>query len=168
MDQASQFSFPLLKETEAALAQALVTGQEDKQQLQTLLDGATNVSIIATDLDGVITVFNTGAENMLRYRAEEMVGKKTVAVFHLESEMIARGVQLTERLGRPINGFAVFAGQLKAAHHEGREWTYVRKDGCRLTVTLVVTALREPGGRVTGFLGIAMDISARKQAEAAS
>jgi PAS domain S-box-containing protein len=172
MPQIVQISTPaqmqLVKAAEAALAQALVTVREGKEQLQTLLDSATTVSVIATDLDGVITVFNTGAENMLQYRAEEVVGKQTLTVFHLESEMIARGVQLTEELGRPINGFAVLTEQPNAAQHEECEWTYVRKDGSHLSVTLVTTALREPGGRVIGFLGVALDISARKQAEAAA
>ena len=158
----------LVKESEAALARALVSVREGKQQLQTLLAGATNVSIIATDLDGVITAFNTGAENMLQYRAEEVVGKLTLPVFHLESEMIARGVQLTEELGRPISGFAVFVEQLKTADHEEHEWTYIRKDGRHLTVTLVITPLRDSDEAVTGFLGVALDISARKHAEAAA
>jgi PAS domain-containing protein len=172
MPQIVQISTPaqmqLVKEAEAALAQALVSVREGKERLQTLLDGATNVSIIATDLDGMVTVFNTGAENMFLYRAEEVVGKQTLAVFHLESEMIARGMQLTEELGKPVHGFAIFAEQLKTAGHEEREWTYVRKDGSHLTVTLVVTPLRDLGGAITGFLGVAMDVSARKKAEAAA
>jgi transposase len=65
---------------------------------------------------------------------------------HLESKVIARGLQLTEEFGRPVNGLDVFTEQIKTARHEEREWTYVRKDGSHLTVTLVVTALKDSGG----------------------
>src|SRR6185503_4416460 len=43
-------------------------------QRKAVLEAATRVSIIATDPQGVITVFNTGAERMLGYDAEEMIG----------------------------------------------------------------------------------------------
>jgi hypothetical protein len=49
--------------------------------------------------------------------------------------------------------------------HDGREWTYVRKDGKRSTVILVVTASYDTSGTIVGFLGIAMDVTARKKAE---
>jgi PAS domain-containing protein len=58
-----------------------------KGRLQAVLDAATQVSIIATDTEGLITVFNSGAERMLGYRAEEMVGRETPALLHLESEV---------------------------------------------------------------------------------
>ena len=44
----------------------------------------------------------------------------------------------------------------------------MRKDGGHLTVNLVVSVLHDAGGSISGFLGVAMDVSARKKAEAAS
>jgi two-component system sensor histidine kinase/response regulator len=64
-----------------------------------------------------------------------------------------------------VEGFNVFIEKARSAEHEEREWTYVRKDGARLTVNLVVTALRDSSGEIIGFLGVAMDITARKKAE---
>ena len=136
-------------------------------QLQTVLDGATKVAIIAANTAGVITLFSAGAENLLGYTSQELVGRQTPALFHLESEIVARGLELTEDLGKPVGGLKVFVEKAKNGHEE-HEWTYIRKDGRRLTVNLVVTALRDPTGTITGFLGVAMDMSARKQAEAAS
>lgn len=72
--------------------------------LKGVLDASTEVAIIAGDPNLAITVFNSGAEKMLGFTAEEIVGKKTPAVFHLESEVEAYGKQLTEELGRPIRG----------------------------------------------------------------
>ena len=136
-----------------------------KGKLQAVMDAATQVSIIATDTVGLITVFNSGAAQMLGYTAEEMVGKQTTARLHLEAEIVARGLELTEQLGRSIEGFEVFVDFARRGNPEEREWTYVRKDGGRLTVTLVVTALRDSEGQLTGFLGVSKDVTTRKQAE---
>ncbi len=56
---------------------------------------------------------------------------------------------------------------LATGDFERREWTYVRKDGKHLTVSLVVTAVTDQSGQLAGFLGIAEDITLRKQAEEA-
>ncbi len=139
---------------------------QTRARLQAVLDAATQVSIIATDVNGVIDVFNAGAELMLGYTAEEMVGRQTPQIIHLESEVVARGQELTKELGRPIEGFRVFVENASRGQTEEREWTYVRKDGSRLPVNLLVTARRDRDGHVIGFLGIATDISARKRAAA--
>jgi PAS domain S-box-containing protein len=153
---------------EARVAQHTAELLLEREKLQRVLDAATNVSIIATTVDGIITVFNAGAEHMLGYRAQETIGKQTPALIHLESEVIARGVELTAETGREVGGFDVFVEAARHGRHEEREWTYVRKDGSHITVNLVVTALRDAGGVIAGFLGVAMDTSARKQAETAS
>ena len=48
---------------------------------------------------------------------------------------------------------------------ESREWTYVHKDGHAITVTLDVTATLGEAGEITGYLGIATDVTERKRAE---
>jgi PAS domain S-box-containing protein len=135
------------------------------RRLQAVLDAATEVSVISTDPDGLITVFNTGAERMLGYSAAEMVGKQTPALIHVSEEVAAHGVALAARFGQPVSGFGVFVAKARQGGHDEREWTYIRKDGSRLTVSLVVTALRNEQGTITGFLGIAVDITKRKCAE---
>ena len=139
-----------------------------RAQLQTVLDGATKVSIVATDTEGIITVFNSGAENMLGYTSQEIVGKQTPVLFHVEAELLARGLELTQEMGKTVFGFDVFAARPRQGMHEQREWTYVRKDGQRLTVNLVATVLRDGAGAIVGFLGVAMDITELKKAEAAA
>jgi PAS domain S-box-containing protein len=134
-------------------------------RLQAVLNAATKTSIISCDLQGLITVFNSGAERMLGYTAEEMVGKKTPAIFHLESEMIQREQELTAELGRPVQGFDVFGIKVRNGQPEEREWTYVRKDGSQLLVQLTVSAARDANGELISTVGVSMDITARKQAE---
>ncbi|PKP46889.1 MAG: hypothetical protein CVT94_13225 [Bacteroidetes bacterium HGW-Bacteroidetes-11] len=135
------------------------------KSLSDILKAAIHTSIIATDPDGIITVFSKGAERMLGYTEKELVGKKSPAVFHLESEVIERGIELTKELGRTIEGFDVFVAKARIQEHEERTWTYIRKNGTYLTVNLIVTAIRNNSNEIIGFLGIAGDITERKQAE---
>lgn len=132
--------------------------------LETVLNAATEFSIIATDKEGLITLFNTGAEKLLGYRSEEMVNRQTPEIFHSASEVAERGAELSERFGRKIEGFEVFSAAAKEYGHEGREWTYVRKDGSHVPVVLVVTPRTDFQGEVVGYIGIARDISLRKKA----
>lgn len=141
--------------------------EEERNQvnalLSTVLDAASEVSFIAADSDGVITIFNSGAEAMLGYRAEEMIGKQTPAIIHREDEVIHRGLELTEQFGEDIAGFEVFVYLARRNGFDKRKWTYVRKDGSELSVSLVVTAMRDETGEVVGYLGVAIDISAEEQ-----
>jgi len=132
------------------------------RQRKAILDAATEVSIIATDVNGTIKLFNRGAEKMLGYTAEELVDRESPAPLHVAEEIAAYGVYLTRALGYPIAGFEVFAAIPRLHGAERREWTYVRKDGTTLPVSLVVTAVRDDRGVVSGYLGIAIDITAQK------
>lgn len=133
--------------------------------LTNVLHSASQVSIIATDLTGIITVFNTGAEQLLGYTAEEVVGIHPPGIFHLAEEMATRGEALSRAYGETIKGFRVFVHKASLGEAEVREWTYVRKDGTRFSVTLLVTGMHNADGRLSGYLGIAIDISQRKQVE---
>ncbi|OYY94036.1 MAG: hypothetical protein B7Y41_08875 [Hydrogenophilales bacterium 28-61-23] len=135
--------------------------------LNNILDAASEVSIIATDPQGLITTFNRGAERLLGYTAEEMVGQQTPAIIHLPAEVVARGNALSAQFGRPIEGFRVFVEMPERHGSEKREWTYVHKDGQPIPVSLVVTTMRADTGEIIGYLGIAEDITERKRAEIA-
>jgi PAS domain S-box-containing protein len=152
---------------ETVLAQRTAELIRERDQLQTLLNGATNVSIIALDAKGLITAFNSGAERILGYTAEEMVGKQTPFIFHLEPEVIARGLELAAESGKPVAGVDVFSEKVRNGPPEERDWTYVRKDGSHVTVNLVITGLRDASGGAVGFLYAAMDVTARRSAESA-
>jgi len=134
--------------------------------LENILDAASNFSFIATDVDGLITIFNEGAERLLGYRAEEMVGVRSPAVIHLEAEVLARGQELSREYDEPVEGFEVFVRKARCEGHERRQWTYVRKDGSLFQVLLTVTAVRNEEGDVTGYLGIAEDITQQLEIEA--
>ncbi len=155
----------LLRRTDRAMERQQVELREGEARLQNVLDSASQISIIATDRDGLITLFNAGAERMLSYTADEMVGRKTPATIHLESEVVAHGKELSEEYGRPVEGFEVFTLKANEDGYEEREWTYVRKDGTELQVNLGVTSIHGETGEITGLLGVGLDISERKRAE---
>lgn len=134
-------------------------------QTQAVLDSATTVAIIATDIDGNINIFNSGAEKMLGYAASDIVGKSSPALFHIQSEVEQRGRELSRRFGRTIKGFDVFVELARHGELDEREWTYVKRDGSHITVNLVVTAQRDFDGTLVGFQGIATDITVRKEQE---
>ena len=123
------------------------------------------VSIISTDTEGLITHFSRGAENLLGYHAEEMVGKQTPAIIHDLTEVIERGIELSEELGKEIEGFRVFVELADRLGFESREWTYIRKNGERFPVQLVVSALKDEFGNTYGYIGIATDITEQKDIE---
>ena len=141
---------------------------EERKRLNVLLGNvlrsASEVSIIATDQDGLITIFNSGAQSMLGYQEDEMVGRCTPAVIHLPDEVNARGEELSRQYGQAIEGFRVFVHVPEFVAPETREWTYVCKDGSWRRVMLSVTAMRDEQGVLTGYLGIATDITEQQQA----
>ena len=126
------------------------------------------LAIIATGLNGIIHTFNEAAERLLGFSAEEMIGRLTPSVFHDPDEVAARAAELSRELGEPITpGFDVIV--TKALHNlpDEQEWTYIRKDGARVPVSVSVTVVRDTAGTPIGFMGIATDIAARKQTAAA-
>jgi len=152
------------KQAEAALRQSQADLMQARDRLQALLDAAIEVAIIATDLQGRMMLFNRGAERMLDYREEDMLGKSP-ALLHLPAEVEARGLALSAELGRPIQGFETFVALAQRDGIETREWTYLRRDGQALAVSLSVTHVRDRHGTPLGYLGVARDISAQRQAE---
>lgn len=127
--------------------------------LTNVLDAASEMSIIATDVQGNITIFNRGAERLLGYSAEEMIGQSTPAPLHLLEEVMIRSAELSAEYGKDIQGFDVFIYKARAEGSETRNWTYVRKDGSQFQVSLSVTAMRDSVGEIIGYLGIGVDIS---------
>lgn len=134
-------------------------------RLQAVLNAATEYGIIATDLDGVVTLFNPGAERVLGYTSEEVVGRQTPLLWHLDAEISARGKELSRIYARPISGFAVFTEFARQGKALAAEWTMVRKNGARLNARLVVTAVQDEKEEIIGYLGIVEDITERKQSE---
>jgi PAS domain S-box-containing protein len=133
---------------------------------QTAILGSANLSIIATDPAGTIVSFNCAAQRMLGYSSDEVIGRQTPTLIHDSIEVEERAAWLSASLGYPVApGFDVFVAKARKGEADEQEWTYIRKDGSRFPVLLSVTIIRGIDGDIIGFLGIASDISDRKQKE---
>ncbi|MEC5161448.1 CHASE domain-containing protein [Janthinobacterium sp. CG_S6] len=154
-----EYAVALARDMTAALKQS-------ERKFESLVDAASEFSIVASDPAGTIRVFSSGAERMLGYRADEMVGRHSTVLLHLAAEVAARGAELSAQLGRDVQGAAVLVELPRLGQAESREWTYVRKDGSLLPVSLVVTPILDADGAISGFLGVAKDITGPKQLRA--
>jgi PAS domain S-box-containing protein len=136
-------------------------------RIREVLAAATEVAIIATDLEGNITLFNPGAERMFGYAAADMIGRESVVKLHDPAELTTFAAEQSTRYGRDIRGAAALVEVASRGQPSAREWTFVRKDGTRLRGHLVVSPVRDECGQTNGFLGIISDITERQKAESA-
>ena len=135
--------------------------------LQNAILNSANFSSIATDEQGVIQLFNVGAERMLGYAAADVLNKITPADISDPQELIARADTLSAELGTPIApGFDALVFKASRGIEDIYELTYIRKDGSRFPAIVSVTALRNDHGGIIGYLLIGTDNTARKRVEA--
>lgn len=140
---------------ERLIAQEL---QHSRDLLVSVLNAATEQAIIATDLAGVVTVFNTGAERMLGYPAAEMIGRTT--------DVIHDPVEIRARSGGAGSGLSAFLSRAVQMYPRARQCTYITKTGDRRQVLLTVTRLFGADGAPSGYMKIATDVTEKLLAEA--
>ena len=134
--------------------------------LQTAIFNSANFSSIATDANGVIQIFNVGAERMLGYAAADVVNKITPADISVPQEVIARATALSLEFSTPIApGFEALVFKASRGIEDIYELTYCRKDGSRVPAVVSITALRDAQDAIIGYLLIGTDNTARKQVE---
>ncbi len=130
-------------------------------RLRAILDSAAQVAIIVMDLGGRITLYNAGAEQILGYKADEVVGRLTPAAFLGAEGIAAHARELSRRLGRELTPEGSF---LETARAGGEyEWTCRRKDG-GIRVMSVSMAGLEHDGRLAGVLAIGRDVTEQRRA----
>ncbi|WP_454856055.1 histidine kinase dimerization/phospho-acceptor domain-containing protein [Promicromonospora soli] len=113
-----------------------------------LVDAATGHAIVATDADGVVVVFSRGAEILLGYPCDEVLGSHVARLFD-EAEL----------------GSVLAAGDLDTDAPARREWTLRGRDGVPVPAEVVVTRRPGVGGVPAGHLFVATDLTERRQAE---
>ncbi len=125
---------------------------------QTVLNSAPATAIIGTDAAGTITLFNRGATNLLGYQSEEVVGSLNWVDLHDPREVASRAAELGLTPGP-----AVLVHALEDAERtETRDWTWVTRDGRRMVVDLTTSAIVNEAGAITGYLGVAEDVTERR------
>jgi PAS domain S-box-containing protein len=116
-----------------------------------LVESVRDYAIFVLDPEGHVLTWNLGAQNLKGYNKEEIVGQH-FSKFYLpeaiESGWPERELELADKEGR-------FAD-------EG--WR-VKKDGTPFWASVIITALRSPDGRLTGFAKVTQDLTLRRQTE---
>jgi PAS domain S-box-containing protein len=107
-------------------------------------------AILSKDLDGIITSWNTAAERMYGYSAQEIVGQRVTLLFPPDRSDEFRQIMERIRQGERVDHY---------------ETTRVRKDGSLLSVSVTVSPIKESSGSISGASAIARDISKRKELE---
>ncbi len=124
------------------------------------------LSLITTSIDGTVTGFNREAENLLGYKADEMIDKVNLVVFHKQEEIIETAGRLSKESGEMVfPDFNIFRIICEKASGKPLEWTYIRKNGSEVPVLLSLSNLKDSEGTITGYLGVAFDNSIRKSTE---
>jgi PAS domain S-box-containing protein len=127
--------------------------RESQERFRILVDGVKDYAIYMLDPTGRVVSWNAGAERIQGYRAEEIVGQHCSCLY-AEEEV---------RAGHPKSDLRVAAS---AGRQEIECWK-ARKDGRRFWANIVITALRDPSGKLTGFSKVTRDITERVCAQRA-
>jgi PAS domain S-box-containing protein len=108
-------------------------------------------AIISKNLDGIITSWNKGAERIFGYMEEEIIGKSVKVLiprkYHAEEDTILERIRRGQRI-------------------EHYETIRQRKHGSLINVSLTVSPVADPQGKIVGASKIARDITERKRTEA--
>ncbi len=130
-----------------------------------ILDSA-DYAIISTDLNGIIETFSAGAERMLGYSKEEVVGQVTPEIFYDPQEFNYKITKASIKHGKDIGlGFGAKISMVLQGLLISEEWTNIHKDGSRFPVEISMTVLTDDSDRPIGILSVRKDISDRKRAE---
>lgn len=135
---------------------------------ETILN-STELSVISAQKDGLINSLNKAAERILGYGAEELIGKHYLTFCHVPEELAQRAEELSKETSTRVEAGveSIIAKVKHSKNTERREWTYVRKDGSTLSVSVSVTSIWDERGELSGFLAIATDITDQKRSEQA-
>ena len=147
------------------LQQARQDAAEMRQRLQAVVDASDEVAVIATGNDGIITLFNTGAQRLLGYSAAEVVGVRRLDAFHDPDELAAWLQPLAAADGQLPDVFEALSARAEGQTYS-RQWTLLRKDGQRRQVRLSISRMDGTEGERIGYVGMAIDITEILQARA--
>ena len=124
---------------------------QSEQQFRLLIEGVQDYAIYLLDPDGLVATWNTGAQRIKRYRAEEIIGQH-FSRFYTPDDIQA---------GRPNRALEIASTQ---GRYEEENWR-VRKDGSVFWASVLITALRDRAGKLYGFAKVVRDRTERREAE---
>ncbi|GAA1442829.1 sensor histidine kinase [Leifsonia poae] len=134
--------------------------------IQSIWNAVTEQSVIGTDLDGLIDVWNPGAEKMLGLTSEQVLdGTHHMVDFHLISELEERLRDMDARLTTVSSAedFSALVDAVRSGYADVRDWTYVRPDGKHVPVQVAATPRLDENGHRVGFIFVATDMTKARE-----
>ncbi|PCI36720.1 MAG: hypothetical protein COB53_08625 [Elusimicrobia bacterium] len=133
-------------------------------RLKAILDSPGEVIMAWIGSDGLFRAWSGGAERLLGYSAEEMIGKQTPAICHDLAELGRRAEEISKKLGRRIvPGFEMFYEMCRLPDFKSLDWNLKNKNGKFLSVQLFLNSFEV--GDEKGVMGVGLDVSRRKEFE---
>ncbi|NOU93659.1 response regulator [Paenibacillus sp. LMG 31456] len=127
--------------------------------------GTNQLAMIVLDKEFRIVSLNHTAENMLGYRARDVVQLETPLLWHDPVQLRERASAYSVDLGIPVEpDCSVLAVKPMRKMEMDQDWTYIRSNGSRLAVSLNVSLMTHPDGSLKGFVMLARDMSSFLQA----
>jgi PAS domain S-box-containing protein len=130
------------------------------QTMTSVIDAVTEQSIIGTDRDGIIRVWNPGAEKMLGLPRPEVVRKRSILEFHLPEELEAAAEE-----GGSATGLAALVHAAQEHGSDVRDWTYVDADAQQRTVSVAITPRTDDQGAHAGWNFVGTDMTEARATE---
>jgi PAS domain S-box-containing protein len=133
--------------------EAKIAMRRTEERFRLLIDAVQDYAIFMLDVEGYVSSWNTGAARIKGYGVSEIIGKH-FSIFYPEEEV---------RAGKP-------ARELEVAASEGRfedEGWRLRKDGSRFWANVIISAIRDEGGRLIGFGKVTRDFTEKINASQA-
>ena len=131
-----------------------------------ILDSA-GAMLIVTNNEGMIRFFNPEATHLTGYAPDEVINIKSLLDLHDPADIEKKRKEYLAECGQNNKkDFDLLTIKARENILEDDECRFRRKDGSIFPVSLTVTAIRDNKNQITGFIGVAVDISKRKKAEA--
>ncbi|MCZ2857714.1 sensor histidine kinase [Blastococcus sp. VKM Ac-2987] len=130
------------------------------QTMTSVIDAVTEQSIIGTDRDGSIRVWNPGAEKMLGLLRPDVVRTRTILDFHLAEELTAAAAD--SGCG---TGLETLVHVAREQGSDVRDWTYVAADGSHRTVSVAITPRSDDRGVHAGWNFVGTDMTEARATE---
>jgi PAS domain S-box-containing protein len=124
------------------------------QTMTSVIDAVTEQSIIGTDRDGVIRVWNPGAEKMLGLPRADVVRRRSIVEFHVSDEL-----QVAAEDAGTATGLAALVHAANEHGSDVRDWTYVAADGEHRTVSVAITPRTDDLGAHAGWNFVGTDMT---------
>jgi PAS domain S-box-containing protein len=125
--------------------------QQSAEQFRLLVEGVQDYAIYMLSSQGVVITWNSGAQRIKGYEAQEIIGKHFSCFYRLEDI----------KAGKPNASLEAAAAKGKYEEENLR----VRKDGSAFWANVLITALYDTGGRLYGFAKVVRDITERKETD---